>query len=136
MDLQILHMAREQTVGRKTSEAGRLGRVAFELGRLEGCVLRRATSPESEANLAESEIFNGVTRNAADQHALVGPDVIGRDAADPDVPDRAGEGVAGPAHAGAEADKDRRFHDVPHRDVGDADVLDWTAVHAHDSQTT
>src|SRR5580698_1934225 len=76
-DLDVAHfkvadVPQEEAAGWERAEHGRVRILGFVLGRIERCLLRRATSDLVEIDVTYLDVFNGVARNSAEDGRELG----------------------------------------------------------------
>src|ERR1035438_2186081 len=124
-----------ETVRRHGAEHIRFGIACLFFGRLDRRLFFRAAALVPHLHVADRDVLDGMTRNPADDGAEPG-DGIGTDqVADDDSLEGAHGSARRPAHAAAQAQEDRRAHDIAHRDVRDGYVFQQRAIHGFQGES-
>ena len=101
-ELEIFHVADEESRGGKRPEHGRLWVLLLVLRRLEACHLRGAAAKLMQVDIADFHVFDEVSGYAAEDGRQLSRGIAG-DIADEDALESPHGGIFWPAHTLAEA---------------------------------
>src|SRR5437763_4350206 len=132
--LKPLHVSDEEAVGGRLAEHEGFGVVRLFFGRVERGLVARAAAAVIDAYVAQADVLDVVSGDAADDGTVARVCVVGDDVAYLDAAERAHRRrLYGPARASAEAEEEGDGH-VSHRDVRDGHVFEERAVNGFERE--